>query len=162
VPVLLALVVILGGAKLGGEVFERIGQPAVMGELAAGVILGNLVLLNPSWTFLKPLRAEAPVAPWAAVVDSLSRIGVILTRRSTSAGNTALYNSSPSHRTHTDQIFLWTSIPTSICFPLANFSRAFVMDDLLLFIDDRRLERSLLGGLHVKQTLPALMRFSQP
>jgi Kef-type K+ transport system membrane component KefB len=77
-PVLLALIVILGGAKLGGELFERIGQPAVMGELIAGVVLGNLVLLNPSWTFLEPLRAEEPTVPWAAVVDSFSRIGVIL------------------------------------------------------------------------------------
>jgi Kef-type K+ transport system membrane component KefB len=77
-PVLLALIVILSGAKLGAELFEHIGQPAVMGELIAGVILGNLVLLNPSWTFLEPLRAEEPTVAWAVVVDSFSRIGVIL------------------------------------------------------------------------------------
>src|SRR5438105_279740 len=50
-PVLLALAAILAGAKLGGDLAERIGQPAVLGELVAGILLGNLdlvgVLLGP-------------------------------------------------------------------------------------------------------------------
>lgn len=46
VPVLLGLVVILAAAKVGGEVFERMGQPAVLGELLFGILLGNLVLLG--------------------------------------------------------------------------------------------------------------------
>ena len=46
VPVLLGLVVILGAAKLGGELCERIGQPAVLGELVFGVVLGNLALAH--------------------------------------------------------------------------------------------------------------------
>ncbi|HVF60048.1 MAG TPA: cation:proton antiporter [Thermoanaerobaculia bacterium] len=46
VPVLLGLVVILAAAKLGGELFERFGQPAVLGELVFGVVLGNLALLG--------------------------------------------------------------------------------------------------------------------
>lgn len=77
-PVLLALAVILGVARLGGELFERIGQPAVLGELLAGVLLGNLVLLNPAWSFFEPLRASVVVVPWAVVVDAIARIGVIL------------------------------------------------------------------------------------
>ena len=44
VPVLLGLVLILAAAKLGGEIFERIGQPAVLGELLFGIVLGNLAL----------------------------------------------------------------------------------------------------------------------
>lgn len=40
-PILLALIMILLGAKLGGELFERVGQPAVLGELIAGVVIGN-------------------------------------------------------------------------------------------------------------------------
>jgi Kef-type K+ transport system membrane component KefB len=44
VPVLLGLVVVLAAAKLGGELFERIGQPAVLGELIVGMLLGNLAL----------------------------------------------------------------------------------------------------------------------
>ena len=46
VPVLLGLVLILAAAKLGGELFERIGQPAVLGELIFGMVLGNLGLLG--------------------------------------------------------------------------------------------------------------------
>ncbi|HVR99291.1 MAG TPA: cation:proton antiporter [Thermoanaerobaculia bacterium] len=46
VPVLLGLVIVLIGAKLGGELFERIGQPAVLGELVVGMLLGNLGLLG--------------------------------------------------------------------------------------------------------------------
>jgi len=44
--VLLALVVVLLGAKLGGELFERLGQPTVLGELVCGVVLGNLSLVG--------------------------------------------------------------------------------------------------------------------
>jgi Na+:H+ antiporter len=42
--VLLALAAALVGAKVFGELAERIGQPAVLGELLAGVILGPSVL----------------------------------------------------------------------------------------------------------------------
>ena len=44
--VLFSLVVLLLAAKVGGELFERWKQPAVLGELVFGVILGNLVLLG--------------------------------------------------------------------------------------------------------------------
>ena len=40
----LSLSVILLSAKLGGELAARLGQPAVLGELVAGVVLGNLAL----------------------------------------------------------------------------------------------------------------------
>ena len=45
-PVLLALVIMLVAAKLGGELAERVGQPAVLGELLAGVVIGNLTLVG--------------------------------------------------------------------------------------------------------------------
>jgi Kef-type K+ transport system membrane component KefB len=45
-PVLLALVIILIAAKVGGEIAERVHQPAVLGELVAGVLLGNLALFG--------------------------------------------------------------------------------------------------------------------
>lgn len=44
--VLLALMVILLGAKLGGDAFERFNQPAVLGELIMGMLLGNLNLFG--------------------------------------------------------------------------------------------------------------------
>jgi Kef-type K+ transport system membrane component KefB len=46
---LLALLVIFAAAKLFGELSERIGQPAVLGEMVGGVIIGvsGLRLINP-------------------------------------------------------------------------------------------------------------------
>jgi Kef-type K+ transport system membrane component KefB len=44
--VLLELMVILLAAKLGGDLFERIGQPAVLGELILGMIIGNMHLIG--------------------------------------------------------------------------------------------------------------------
>jgi Kef-type K+ transport system membrane component KefB len=67
-PILLALVLILLGAKLGGSLFERFGQPAVLGELAAGILLGNLGLAGLHG--LDGLR-ELPA------LDVLAQIGVL-------------------------------------------------------------------------------------
>lgn len=43
--ILLALAVIAVAAKLGGELMERLGQPAVLGELGVGLLLGNVGML---------------------------------------------------------------------------------------------------------------------
>jgi len=45
-PVLEALALILVLARLGGALFERFRLPAVLGELAAGIVLGNLGLVG--------------------------------------------------------------------------------------------------------------------
>jgi len=45
---LLALGIVLAAAHLGGVVSRRIGQPAVIGQLAAGVVLGPTVLGSTS------------------------------------------------------------------------------------------------------------------
>jgi Na+:H+ antiporter len=42
VPLLLGLSIVLGAAKVGGWVAMRIGQPAVLGELIVGILIGNL------------------------------------------------------------------------------------------------------------------------
>jgi Kef-type K+ transport system membrane component KefB len=57
---LLLLAVILASAKLLGELAERIGQPAVVGELLAGVILGPSVVgfVDPT---LPPLHLIAQI-----------------------------------------------------------------------------------------------------
>ena len=44
VPLLLGLTIVLGAAKLGGWLATRIGQPAVLGELISGILIGNLAL----------------------------------------------------------------------------------------------------------------------
>ena len=43
---LAALVVVLVSAKLGGGLFARFGQSAVLGELLAGVLIGNLGIVG--------------------------------------------------------------------------------------------------------------------
>ena len=45
-PVLEALAIILVLARLGGALFERFSLPAVLGELLAGIAIGNLGLLG--------------------------------------------------------------------------------------------------------------------
>jgi Kef-type K+ transport system membrane component KefB len=44
--ILLSLVVMLLAAKLGGDILERFHQPAVLGELIMGMIIGNLHLVG--------------------------------------------------------------------------------------------------------------------
>lgn len=67
--VLVALGIILLGAKLGGDLVTRLGQPAVLGELAFGVLLGNVRWFGFD---AKTLIATDPA------IDMLSRLGVIL------------------------------------------------------------------------------------
>jgi len=59
------LVLILVGAKLGGTLFESYGQPAVLGELLAGVAIGNLGLLGIHG--LEPLRSDIGISVLAQI-----------------------------------------------------------------------------------------------
>jgi Kef-type K+ transport system membrane component KefB len=67
--VLLSIALILLVAKLGGELFSKLRQPAVLGELLGGVALGALALFGVGW--VERLRADA-------VVAALAEIGVII------------------------------------------------------------------------------------
>lgn len=60
VEFLLSLVVVILGAKLGGELFERLNQPAVLGELLVGIVLGNLTLVGVG--ILEPLKQSDALA----------------------------------------------------------------------------------------------------
>lgn len=84
-PVLLAISIILLAAKFGGDLMVRVRQPAVLGELLVGVVLGNLVLFGfDGLEFLRlagPHGQSTPAAgpsATATVLDMLARIGVIL------------------------------------------------------------------------------------
>ncbi len=77
-PALLAIFAVLLAAKIGGELFERLSLPAVLGELIAGIVLGNLVLINSGWSFLEPLRTTPIREGWALLLDNLARLGVII------------------------------------------------------------------------------------
>jgi len=64
--ILVALAIVLFSAKLLGEVFERLKQPAVVGEILAGVIIGPsvLALINPDFLgegHIIPILAEIGV-----------------------------------------------------------------------------------------------------
>jgi Kef-type K+ transport system membrane component KefB len=67
--VVLALAVILTAAKLGGHLAVRIGQPAVLGELVAGVALGSLDLAGIGW--FGGIETDA-------TVEILARLGVVI------------------------------------------------------------------------------------
>jgi Kef-type K+ transport system membrane component KefB len=66
---LLALVALLAAAKLGGALAERLGQPAVLGELVAGIAMAALPLLGVGGL---GYLAHDPV------VEALAELGVIL------------------------------------------------------------------------------------
>jgi len=72
----LAVALIIVGAKLGGELMGRIGQPPVLGELLIGVLFGNLNLFGI--TFLDPLRADTTlrVAAEVGAILLLFEVGV--------------------------------------------------------------------------------------
>ena len=67
--VLIGVAVMLVLAKLGGELFERVRQPAVLGELFAGLLLGNLVIFG--FTSVEPLKTNGTIA-------ALAELGVII------------------------------------------------------------------------------------
>src|SRR3990172_7269542 len=67
--VALHLAIVLVAAKLGGDVAVRIGQPAVLGELLAGVALGNAHLLG--------VRLFTGIAHDPAII-TLAGIGVLI------------------------------------------------------------------------------------
>ena len=67
--ILLQLMVILLAAKLGGDFFERFHQPAVLGELIIGVLIGNLHLLGLD--VFEPFKHNI-------TLEILAEIGVII------------------------------------------------------------------------------------
>lgn len=71
-PVLLKLVLLLAVAKIAGELAERLKQPAVLGELLAGILLGPsaLGLAHPFFAFSSGLMGD--------VLRFVAEVGVIL------------------------------------------------------------------------------------
>ena len=67
--VMLALAIILVCARLGGCAAERLGQPAVLGELLVGVVLGNLQGARLEW--LVAMRMNP-------TVDLLAQVGAVI------------------------------------------------------------------------------------
>jgi Kef-type K+ transport system membrane component KefB len=71
---LLQIIVIVGAARLTGAAFRRIGQPAVIGEIVAGMVVGPSVLgavAPDAFAFLFPPRSTE-------LLQLFAQIGVIL------------------------------------------------------------------------------------
>ena len=73
-PLLLQLVIILVTARLCSFVLRRLGQPAVVGEMIAGLLLGPLVFgaLSPEF------HAAVFARPTLGALDSLGEVGLVL------------------------------------------------------------------------------------
>jgi len=67
--VVLSLAVILIAAKLAGALMVRVNQPAVLGELLVGVVLGNLALAG--FSGLEQIKTDG-------TIDMLARLGVLI------------------------------------------------------------------------------------
>jgi Kef-type K+ transport system membrane component KefB len=72
---LLLLALVITAAKLAGAAATRLGQPAVFGEILAGLVLGPTALDVLGW----PAFAQAAGAPsLAALLQDLADVGVVL------------------------------------------------------------------------------------
>jgi Kef-type K+ transport system membrane component KefB len=73
-PLLLQLVIILGTARLLGVALRYVGQPAVIGEMAAGIVLGPIVFgqLAPD------LHAQVFEPSSRPALEALSQLGLVL------------------------------------------------------------------------------------
>ena len=70
------LVALLTCGRLAGELMQRLGQPAVTGQIIAGVLLGPSVLgalAPPLWHGLFPA-----VAQQQAMLDAVAQLGILL------------------------------------------------------------------------------------
>jgi Kef-type K+ transport system membrane component KefB len=70
-PLLFALAVLMLAAKAGGLLAERLGQPPVLGELLAGIGLGNLAYLLPGMQAFGDASADPTLA-------FLAQVGVLV------------------------------------------------------------------------------------
>ncbi len=73
-PLLLQLVIILGAARLLGLVLRYFGQPAVIGEMAAGIMLGPIVF----GAIAPELHAHVFEPASRGALEGLSQLGLVL------------------------------------------------------------------------------------
>src|SRR2546426_1759386 len=77
--VLLFVALVTLASKGAGLLSTRFGQPAVFGEILAGLVLGPSLLNILGWkVFAQNARGGVPQADLAGVVQVLAEIGVVL------------------------------------------------------------------------------------
>jgi len=70
------IIALLVCGRLMGELMHRIGQPAVMGQLIAGILLGPSVL-GALWPELQ--HSLFPTSPdQKAMIDAVAQLGILL------------------------------------------------------------------------------------
>jgi Kef-type K+ transport system membrane component KefB len=70
-----ALAILLGAAKLAGEIIHMLGQPSILGEISAGILLGPTVLgyFRQDWyAALFPSTGPIPI-----VLETVATLGVV-------------------------------------------------------------------------------------
>ncbi len=73
---ILQVVVLVAAGRLAGELMERLGQPAVMGQLLVGIVLGPSLL---GWLWPDMQHALFPADPaQKSMVDAIAQVGVLL------------------------------------------------------------------------------------
>ena len=75
-PFLLSLAAILVAAKIGGELVERLNQPAVLGELLFGIVLGNFGLTGSEVFEVLETQPFLPMAAEIGVILLLFQVGL--------------------------------------------------------------------------------------
>jgi Kef-type K+ transport system membrane component KefB/mannitol/fructose-specific phosphotransferase system IIA component (Ntr-type) len=71
----IALAVLLGAAKLAGELMQKLDQPSVLGEIMAGILLGPTLLghFKPElYAFIFPATGNLPIA-----LETVTTLGVV-------------------------------------------------------------------------------------
>jgi len=73
--IFISLAVLLGAAKLAGELMQKLDQPSVLGEIMAGILLGPTLLghFKPDlYAFLFPVTGNLPIA-----LETVTTLGVV-------------------------------------------------------------------------------------
>ena len=118
-----ALAILLGAAKLAGEIMHRLGQPSILGEISAGILLGPTVLgyFRPEWyAALFPSTGPIPI-----VLETVTTLGVVFFLLAAGL-ETSLHSIFRQGRSALFVSFLGGIIPFIIGFLAANFFPRFM------------------------------------
>lgn len=147
---LLSLAVLLGSARLLGEMFAKIGFPAVAGEIAAGILIGKTVLgrVAPgAFTWLFPagsaetmLSSYTTVAVVMLLVVAGFEIDLAIVRR-------------------TGRLVVWTAVPGVVLPFLLGFGVGMILPDADLADPSRRMLHALFLGVALSiSALPVIAK----